>query len=76
MVAEVNPYDLAAPMVCEYEYDEGEAPTIAYGEFDHPGFPANATLLSCKVGGVDLMDMLSSSQVERIEDAILEQLEG
>ena len=70
----VSPYDF--PMEVEYEYDEGEPPIIAYGEFDHPGSPANATLMSCKVGGVEIYEMLSSSQIERIEEEILEQLES
>jgi hypothetical protein len=61
-------------MECSYEYDEGEPPTIQYGEFDHPGTPANVALLSCKVGGVDLMDMLSLRQQNHIEDSILEQI--
>jgi hypothetical protein len=63
-------------MTCEYEYEEGEAPTIADGEFDHPGSPANVALLSCTVGGVDIMEMLKLEQQERIEEAILELLEN
>jgi hypothetical protein len=61
-------------MECSYEYDEGEPPTIQYGEFDHPGTPANVALLSCKVGGVDLIDMLSLRQQNHIEESILEQI--
>lgn len=73
---EVNPYDLSEPMVCEVEYEAGEAPRLSGWPDDwHPGSPPNAVLLSCKVAGVDLMDMLSSGQVDRIESAILEALE-
>jgi hypothetical protein len=62
-------------MDCSYEYDEGEPPTIQYGEFDHPGSPANVALLSCRVGGVDITEMLDLDRQERIEEAILNQLE-
>lgn len=71
--ATVSPYGF--DMECEYEYDEGEAPILWPTEIAHPGTPPNAELLACRVGGVDLMDMLSSAQVARVEDAILEQLE-
>lgn len=75
-LAQVNPYELSAPMVCEYEYDEGEPPVI-HGpqEIAHPGWPANVQLLSCKVEGVEIYDMLSPQQVETIEEAILDMLE-
>jgi hypothetical protein len=73
--ATVEPYGF--PMVCEYEHDEGEAPIVNGGPDNwHPGSPPNAVLLTCRVGGVDITDMLSSSQVERLEEAILEQLES
>ena len=69
----VAPYGF--DMECGVEYDEGELPIYSPHEIAHPGTPPNAVLLSCKVNGVDLMDMLSSAQVARVEDAILEQLE-
>lgn len=69
----VEPYGF--PMLVEFEYQEGESAIFWPTEFAHPGSPDNAVLLSCKVGGVDLMDMLSSKQVDRIEEAILEALE-
>ena len=72
--ATVAPYDF--PMEVTYEYDEGEAPIFWPTELAHPGSPPNAVLLSCKVGGVEIYEMLSSSQIERIEDEILQQLEG
>jgi hypothetical protein len=63
------------PMECEYEYDEGEAPIFWPTEAAHPGCPPNAELLACRVGGVDIYEMLKPGQIERIEDAILEQLQ-
>jgi hypothetical protein len=63
-------------MECSYEFDEGEPPTISNGEFDHPGWPANVALLSCRVAGVDITEMLDLDQQTRIEERILEQLDG
>jgi hypothetical protein len=71
--ATVNPYGF--DMECEYEHDPGEPPIYSPAEIAHPGTPPDVQLLSCMVGGVDLMEMLSSPQIARIEDAILEQLE-
>ena len=69
----VSPWDF--PMVCEYEYDCGEVPIFWPTELAHPGSPSNVTLLSCKVAGVEVYDMLSNDQIERIEEAILDQVE-
>lgn len=74
MTTIVTPYDF--PMVVEYEYDEGEPSIFWPTERAHPGSPPNASLLSCKVGGVNVYDMLSPDQIERIEEAILSQLEN
>lgn len=59
----VSPYDF--DMLCEYEYITPEHPIM-----DSPG----AVLITCRVGGVDVMDMLTSAQIERIEGAILDTL--
>ena len=73
---EVNPYDLEQPMVCEFEFDPGEDPIVTGGPDNwHPGSPPNVVLLSCRIGGVLVDDMLSLQQTERIEEAILEALE-
>lgn len=72
--ATVEPYGF--PMVCEYEWDEGESPIFWPTDAAHPGAPPNASLLSCKVMGVDIYDMLKPEQIERIEEAIIEQTEG
>ena len=70
----VSPYGF--PMECEYEYDEGESPIFWPTEQAHPGSPPNVQLLSCRIGGVEVYDMLKPEQCERIEETILEQLEG
>jgi hypothetical protein len=54
-------------MSCQYEYDPAEPRTYL-----HPGSPANASLCSCKVGGVDLMEMLTREQQDEIETLLLE----
>lgn len=71
--AEVNPWDLSQPLMCEYQYDEGE-PARVGGPPDswHPGYPPCVEITSCKLGGVELIDMLSSKQRETLEEAILE----
>lgn len=55
----------------EYGYDAGE-PAINDAEYGHPGTPPNATLYGCRIGGVQVVEMLTASQIETIEDAILE----
>jgi hypothetical protein len=66
--AVVCPWDF--PCVVEFEFHEGEPASVS-GSPDnwHPGYPPNVALLSCRVGGVDITEMLSNSQQERIEDA-------
>lgn len=72
LTAEVDPYQLGAPLVCDYEYDEGEYPVFWPTERSHPGSPSNIQLLACRIGGVDVFPMLSNDQVERIEESLLE----
>jgi hypothetical protein len=55
------------PLVCGFQYDPAEPRT-----WDHPGSPANVALCTCKVAGVDLMEMLSVSQQDDIEGLLLE----
>lgn len=59
------------PMDVEYDYSPGES-AVKWGDFPHPGYPASASLLSVKVGGVDIMEMLDDEQTQRIESAVLE----
>ena len=59
---------------CTYEYQAAEMPVL-FGDNSHPGSPANAQLLTCKVGGIEITDMLSNGQRERIEEALISQME-
>lgn len=49
---------------CELEYDPPQAQT----ETD-PAWPAAAFLISAKVGGVDILPLLSPGTVQAIEEA-------
>jgi len=49
---------------CELEYDPPQAQT----ETD-PAWPAQAFLISAKVGGVDILPLLSPGTVQAIEEA-------
>lgn len=49
---------------CELEYDPPQAQT----ETD-PAWPAAAYLISAKVGGVDILPLLSPNTVKAIEEA-------
>ena len=70
----VSPWDF--PMLCVYEFYPAEAEVRGLTDFAHPGTPANVQLLSCTVGQVNIYEMLSNTQVERIEEVILEQVEN
>jgi hypothetical protein len=61
-------------MIAEYEYDPGESPCYDVESNPGPGSPPNATLCGCRVGGVQIVEMLSPDQIERIEEKILEQM--
>lgn len=56
------------PMSVEYDYTPGEGQT-----WTDPGYPACAEMHSCKVGGVQVLDMLSAEQREAIETLILDE---
>jgi hypothetical protein len=74
-IAQVSPWGF--PMEVSYEFEEGEPPILsASGNFDHPGYPANVAMLSCRVGGVDITEMVRNEQQERIEEAVLRLIEG
>jgi hypothetical protein len=62
-------------MECDYEYEPGESPCYDVDACPGPGYPANASLVACRVAGVDITDMLDVCQREFIEETILEQLE-
>lgn len=64
------------PMECDFDYEEGEAPVWSDVTGGHPGSPSNAVLVGCAVGGVSIYDMLSSDQIERLEEACIQAMEG
>ncbi len=53
---------------CQYLHEKGQAMTLT-----DPSFPEGAILTVCKVGGVDIFEMLNKDQTLRIEEAILNQ---
>lgn len=55
-------------MLCEYDYTPGEGQT-----WTDPGYPAAAEVTSCRVGGVQIIAMLSNEQLEAIDTLVLEQ---
>lgn len=71
--AVVYPYGF--PMRCEFDYEEGEPPrwNDVYG--GDPGSPPNAVLIKCEVNGIDITDMLSLEQRERIEEKLIQTME-
>ena len=64
------------PITVTYEYDEGEPAIFWPTERAHPGSPPNAALLSCLIGGVEVLEMLSARQIDRIEEACINAMEG
>ena len=56
------------PLECEIYWEAGEPQT-----WSDPGYPAQATLESAKVGGVNIIEILSDDQREQIETSFLEQ---
>lgn len=53
---------------CQYLYEKGQSMTLT-----DPAFEDGAILTVCKVGGVDIFEMLTKDQTLRIEEAILNQ---
>jgi len=49
---------------CELEYDPGQRATLT-----DPPFPPAAYLMSAKVGGVDILPLLSERMVKTIEES-------
>ena len=58
------------PMSVIYDYEPGELPVFS-GPHAGPGCAPSVYLLSVKVGGVDIYEMLSTEQMQRIEETIL-----
>lgn len=62
--AHVTVWDI--PMEVDFDYSPAESRT-----WDHPGSPAEASICAVLVGGVDIVEMLSDEQHQRIEEAVL-----
>ena len=64
------------PLVIEVEFDPGE-PAVSWPlECGHPGAPAEAVLITCKAGGVDIFPVLGSDTVTAIEERARAELEA
>ncbi len=50
----------------EVDIDEGEPPTL-----HHPGAEPYCVILSAKVGGVEIYEMLDNAQLIRLEQAVM-----
>jgi hypothetical protein len=57
-----------------YEFEAGEPAVINDVTGGHPGSPDNAKLTSCRIKGVEIIEMLKPDQIERVEEAILQAL--
>lgn len=62
-------------MEVDVEVDAGEPPRFDSYDGGDPGWPAEAILLACRVGGVNVYDMLDNDQLSRIEEAVLRALD-
>ena len=58
------------PLECKVYWEAADPQT-----WSEPGYPAQATIESAKVGGVDIIEILSDDQREQIETAFLESQE-
>jgi len=62
------------PMVVEFELVKGE-PTILWGDNAHPGSPDCAEISSVLIGGVEVYEMLSNDQLDRIEEKVRDDMD-
>ena len=58
--------DIGEPITCYLEYEEGEE-SQPYGDAPYPGAPERITLCHAYLRGVDILSLLSESQIETIE---------
>lgn len=70
---QISPYDV--PMTVQVDFEPEEAP-IYHGDNSHPGCAAVCSLAHAYVGGIEITEMLSAAQIERIEEAALRELEA
>ena len=69
---DISAYDV--PMSVTYEYEAGEDPVFS-GPLAGPGTPSSVYVQSVCIGGVEVYEMLSNDQLERIEETILRAIE-
>lgn len=58
-----------------YDYDPGEPMVLYPNEFAHPGSDPYVTVTSVMKGTVELIDMLSDSEIESIEQRVWDEIE-
>ena len=64
MIRHVYKHSDGLELDCELEYDKGQRATLT-----DPAFPPAAYLMSAKVGGVDILPLLSDALINIIEEA-------
>ena len=69
---DIHAYDI--PMSVRFDYEPGQAPVLT-GPHASPGYDPAVIVESVFIGGVNVYEMLSNEQLERIEDRILRALE-
>jgi len=63
------------PLMVECEFDAGE-PEIRWGDNASPGAAAEAILIRCMAGGVDILPLLNDQAVAEIEQRVADELEA
>jgi hypothetical protein len=64
----VSPWDFPIEVTAETEIPEPQT-------YTHPGCGWSIVVVRACVGGIDIYEMLTNAQIERIESAIARQLE-
>ncbi len=54
-----------------FDYDEGEPPIFSPIDEAHPGADPYAVILKAQIGGVEVYEMLTSAQLNTLEDHAL-----
>jgi hypothetical protein len=62
--------DCEVPIICHLDYTPEEA-AQHYGDYPYPGCPEQMSLCAAYLRGVNIYDLLSEKQIDRIEEAAL-----
>ena len=62
-------------LLVTYEFVKGEPPVL-WGDYPHPGCPDCAEISSVLIGGVEVYEMLSNDQLDRIEEKVRDEMDG